>query len=1402
MSGINTLEWDAYIRDSELMATIRRIEGSVGDLADRVRNRGRDMEDVFARLAKVAGGFLSLNAAENFIQKLIQVRSEFQQLEIAFTTMLGSKEKADQLTKDLIEFAGTTPFGMKDTANAAKQLLAYGSTAANVKNELRMLGDVAAGTSQPIGDLVYLYGTLRTQGRAYLMDIRQFAGRGIPIYEELAKVLKINKSEVNDFVSAGKVGFAEVQQAFQNMTATGSMFGGLMEAQSKTIQGELERLGDAFDQMLNKIGKDTEGTISQVIQGLSLLVENYELVLNTISGLVVVYGAYRAALVATAALQQLNAARAVGMTAAEMLHYGAIVLKTKAMTVLNAVMLANPAILMTASIITLTAAIYALTQVTDATSAAQEKLASAHEAGIDKAEQEKRSIQQLIGVIKDNTATVEQRKAAYDKLQAQTKGVLASFSQEEIAIGKATNALELYIKSVGRAASARKAFDEFNALAEQLDVINRKGIEGVGVWERTGRALQNMVGANGADAAKSFWGFGDKRGDAFIVEQQKAVIKNQMNALQKEFDKEFKTYITGVEQTVSDAGKVDVFANNLKDPLGNFNSLLKSATNKGDLDKIKKALTEKMEALAPGDKDIAKFKGRLKELAKVEEQYSLTDKNTDNADFQTAERYTSMMNDIEKANEAYLRSQMSRDQQEIESVKDKYRVLRQEIDKFNRDPRNKTKIDGSSLNSTEEKELQEANIKIQGRYLIDNLNKQKDLYLEFENYKKQVGEAKAKERYQSQIDVSKSFIQSLEEQMGKLLEVDPVSMTAAQKEALQTLTDMQIAFYLNERKEQDTQYMELFKRYSTYEQNRKKLIEDAEKAITELVRKGEVDRANEVRKQTDEALKESFIQQIEKSKEYQKVMKDIDKATSSTLANAFKVGKDTVMSMIDGMTQATAEQKAHLKTLFGEFFDKGIKDADLGKLDNLSQAARGFADLAKYATDLSFGLSDGLATMQNMVNTASQLAGAMASLSKNESTQKALQSAGSYFAIFGAVVSLLSGITKAARESQLKESKRVRDQLDYQNDRQLKSTEAITKMLERQLELVDKIYGVERLEKYSQTLGQIEDNYKDLNNQLGGRYLMTGNKEKDEILTRLNNGETAKQIRKSMQAQDGYVGLGKALSVLEHLDRFAKTSSITDLSKDIDKAREELAKLQYQADLGNVDDYTKKLIEQLQNQVDLYTETLNKLKEETTGNSLSSIVSNLSDLFFNSGHDSAKAWAKGFDDVMRNYAIQKFSRDYLEQAAQGWYDLFDKLADDGITESERDSLKKAWDKIKEDGQKRADELEKIMGDSEKKSSTIQGAIQREMTEATGSQLTAIFKSTYELDKNLLEESRIQGIALAKQLQISNSCLTALNVIQINTGDTVKRLDTAVSELQLINKNLSGSKGRTTEGMGL
>ncbi|GEM_PF-1638301 len=1379
------LDWDAYIRDTEFMATIRRIEQRVNDLARNVNNRGRDMEDVFGRLAKVAGGFLSLNAAEGFIQKLIQVRSEFQQLEISFTTMLASKEKADQLTKDLIQFAATTPFGMKEAANAAKQLLAYGSSANTVTNELRMLGDVAAGTSQPIGELVYLYGTLRTQGRAYAVDIRQFAGRGIPIYQELAKVLGVNKNQVNDLVSAGKVGFAEVEQAFKNMTAAGSMFGGLMDAQSKTITGNLERLGDAIDVMFNELGKKSEGTINGVISGAAVIVDNYEKVLDVIGSLIVIYGSYRAALLVTAAVQQVSAAATVGMTAVEMIHYGAIVAKTAALRVLNAVMLASPIVAFTALIAASVAVIYSLTQVTDAATVAQDKLNQAQDAGSAKADSEKRSVQQLVEVIKSHTASVEQKKAAYDKLQAQTKGILASFSQEDIAVGKATKTLDEYILKIQQAASARKSFDEFNAMAEKMDELNRKGIDGISVWTRLGRSLKNTFAPTSQGINFSDWGKALFNGDFAsqqIVDQEKQALSTAMDILKKEYNDKWQEIITG--QSSANDNNTQV-VDKLAEPFKNFNEILKSAKSKADLDSLKKALTEKMEALAPGDKDIAKYKAKLKQLAEVEKQYSLDNKDTTNADFQRAERYTSMMNDIEKAGDAYLRSQMTRDQQEIESVKDKYRTLRMEIDKFNRDPRNKSKIDASSLSSVEQKELAETNIRIQTRYDVDLLDRQKSLYDDYEEYKKQVGEAKAKDRYRNLINLDSSYIQELETKMSELASIDPASRTAAQNEALDGYYKKQIAYYDDIRKKESDRFSEALKSAQSLSDRLFSIEKEYQDKVASLRENGQF--TAEKDKQLRLEMTQKYSNEIESSEDFQKAMKNIDNAVGAMIGSAYRHGKQVVLGLIDGIKGATESQKDELRKVFGKFFDDGAKNADLGNLENIAQATKGFADLAKSVTDFSFGLGDSMAILDSMVNSAGQLASTMANLTKNDELKKTLSNLGPYFAIFGAVVSALSGITKASREATQRESKQLRDQLDYQNERQLKSTEAITKMLERQLELMDKIYGAERLEKYGQTLKQIEDNYADLNRQLEGRYLMTGDKSQDEILTRLNNGESVKEISKQLSREDA-VKWAQALKVLEHLEKFSKSSSIADLATDINKAKEELAKLQYQADLGNVDDYTKKLIDQLQNQIDLYTETLNKLKEETTGNSFKNILGNLSDLFFNSGLDSADAWSKGFDSVMKNYAIQKFSRDYLEKAAQEWYDLFDNLAEGGITDSERQSLKDAWDKIQKDGQKRVDELGNIIGNDS--SSGLNSSIKRDLTEATASELTGLYRSTFDYQKRTFEDGLKRTDIAAKHIILAQNSNSALNAIQNNTADTVKELKAAVSELQSINKSVS------------
>lgn len=233
----------------------------------------------------------------DLLNSIIQVRGQFQQLEIAFTTMLGSEQKASQLMNQMIQTAAKTPFDLAGIAGGAKQLLAYGESAERVNDTLVRLGNIASGLSIPLNDIVYLYGTTMVQGRLYAQDVRQFTGRGIPLVKELAKMYGVTAEEINGMVSAGKIGFPEVEKVLRSMTDQGGQFYNLMEKQSASLTGMISNLEDAWDTMLNDIGTSNQEFLANAINGATYMVENYQKILDILEAVAVSYGTYRAAVI-------------------------------------------------------------------------------------------------------------------------------------------------------------------------------------------------------------------------------------------------------------------------------------------------------------------------------------------------------------------------------------------------------------------------------------------------------------------------------------------------------------------------------------------------------------------------------------------------------------------------------------------------------------------------------------------------------------------------------------------------------------------------------------------------------------------------------------------------------------------------------------------------------------------------------------------------------------------------------------------------------------------------------------------------------------------------------------------------------------------------------------------------
>ena len=302
--------------------------------------------------------------------------------------MLGSSEKANVLMAQLTETAAKTPFDLQGVANGARQLLAYGTSAEDVNETLIRLGNIAAGLSQPLGDLVYLYGTTMTQGRLYTQDLNQFTGRGIPMIKELAKEFGVAESEIKGMVEAGMIGFPEVQKVIQNLTNEGGMFFNLMQEQSKTITGQISNIGDSFSMMLNDIGKANEGIINDALSSVSYLIENYEKVGKILIELVGTYGAYKAALITITALQKvysavlaqsalnqsLAAASGITLSNAEALAATRTKLLQVAQAALNKTLLANPYVAVAAAVAALGLGVYKLVTYQTEAEKAQERL--------------------------------------------------------------------------------------------------------------------------------------------------------------------------------------------------------------------------------------------------------------------------------------------------------------------------------------------------------------------------------------------------------------------------------------------------------------------------------------------------------------------------------------------------------------------------------------------------------------------------------------------------------------------------------------------------------------------------------------------------------------------------------------------------------------------------------------------------------------------------------------------------------------------------------------------------------------------------------------------------------------------------------------------------------------------
>lgn len=302
------------IDNSQLQADAQRARDILHGIGDTAKQEGAGIDSAFSKVAKTIGGIFAVKGIADFAKSIVSVRSEVQSLQISFETLLGSKDKATALFGEIRKFAANTPMMLKDLASGAQTMLAFNISAEKVMPMLHAIGDISMGDAQKFGSLTLAFSQMSATGKLMGQDLLQMINAGFnPLAEISAKTGK-TIGELKEEMEKGKISVDMVTDAFLSATTEGGKFHGMLEKQSHGIAGAMSNLQGAVDDMFNDIGEASEGIIAGAISGATYIVKHYQEVGEALAIAAAMYGTYKAAVMATVAVET----AAAGASAAKM----------------------------------------------------------------------------------------------------------------------------------------------------------------------------------------------------------------------------------------------------------------------------------------------------------------------------------------------------------------------------------------------------------------------------------------------------------------------------------------------------------------------------------------------------------------------------------------------------------------------------------------------------------------------------------------------------------------------------------------------------------------------------------------------------------------------------------------------------------------------------------------------------------------------------------------------------------------------------------------------------------------------------------------------------------------------------------------------------------------------------
>lgn len=479
------------------------------DTAREMNVAGEEIVGIFKNIAAVAGISFSLSQAKHFVDELVEIRSQMQDLESSLKIFLGSEQKAISYAEKLKNYSLTSLFHYNELMKVSQQMFGMGLSEDEAFDKMNRLANIAAATHASLSQVVGMY------TRAYSMG--SVMNRQLVTWNNLGLNVKDTLREMGESVGTSTVSFEKLDKVINKATDSGGKFANAQSEMMGNISAAIDSYKNQVELTFNQIGEKYQGVVTDAINVGTDLVKNYDKVGKVLMDIVAVYGSYRAALIAVAVAQKasafwtnaetvatkINAAAKTGSvapvttaTVARRLLTASLVENTKALMANTAACLTNPYVLLGAAVAGLTMLVYKLATAEDTEALARQRANEQIDKFHDKIDKTKNDIQSYINIIRDSNSTEYDKIVAWESLKKLAPSLTATYDMATIKtmemdeatknINKTINDIE-FDSAIGEVKKWQKVLNKLYEHKDDGLVINIDSDE----WEKIEKMLKD-----------------------------------------------------------------------------------------------------------------------------------------------------------------------------------------------------------------------------------------------------------------------------------------------------------------------------------------------------------------------------------------------------------------------------------------------------------------------------------------------------------------------------------------------------------------------------------------------------------------------------------------------------------------------------------------------------------------------------------------------------------------------------------------------------------------------------------------------------------------------------------------------------------------------------------------------